>query len=77
MMLLSYFVGQKYFPIAYNMRSALMYGTLAAACYAAAMLPHIHSEILRIAYRTVILLIFTGFIVRKEFWGMLRSRKIL
>jgi uncharacterized membrane protein len=66
-MLLSYFVGQKYFPIEYDLKSALIYGVLSAICYLAAMLPEIDSEIVRISYRTVILLIFIGFSYYKEF----------
>jgi O-antigen/teichoic acid export membrane protein len=66
-MLLSYFIGQKYFPVRYDLKSALIYGVFAAMCYLAAMLPQIDSEILRISYRTVILLVFAGFACYKEF----------
>jgi O-antigen/teichoic acid export membrane protein len=66
-MLLSYFTGQKYFPVRYDLKSAFIYGVLAAICYLAAMLPQIDSEILRISYRTVILLLFVGFAYYKEF----------
>ena len=58
MMLLSYFIGQKHFPVAYNLRSALFHTVVAAGCYAAAMLPTIESTLLRLTYRTVLLLIF-------------------
>jgi O-antigen/teichoic acid export membrane protein len=66
MMLLSYFVGQKKFPIAYNLRSALFYALVAAIFYALAMIPAIDSIILRLAYRTVILLIFIAIILKKD-----------
>ena len=66
MMLFSYFVGQKKFPIAYNLRSALFYVVIAAAFYLAAMLPPIESTILRLSYRTIILLIFIGIIIKKD-----------
>ena len=66
MMLLSYFVGQKKFPIAYNLRSALFYTVVAAVCYAAAMLLPIGSTVLRLTYRTAILLVFIAIIIRKD-----------
>ena len=68
MMLLSYFVGQKKYPVAYNLRSALFYIIITAAFYAAAMFPPIESTILRLSWRTVILLIFIAIIVRKDIY---------
>ena len=61
MMLLSYFVGQKKYPVAYDLRSALCYALLATALYLAGMLPPIDSFVLRLAYRTLLLAIFLGF----------------
>jgi O-antigen/teichoic acid export membrane protein len=66
MMLLSYLVGQKKYPVAYDLRSALLYGLLAAGCYAAGMLPHIESVYLRLLYRTVFLIVFIGFIIKRD-----------
>ena len=39
-----------------DIRSAVIYGILAVLFYAAGMLPRIDSEILRLGYRTVLLL---------------------
>jgi len=64
MMLLSYFVGQKKYPISYDLRSALFYTVVAAILYAAAMLPPIESTLLRLSYRTLILLIFIAIILK-------------
>ncbi|MDR3250368.1 MAG: oligosaccharide flippase family protein [Tannerella sp.] len=64
-MILSYFVGQRSFPVAYDLRSALFYCTVAAACYCAAMLPQIESPVARIAYRTLVLAVFAAIAVRK------------
>ena len=66
MMFLSYFIGQKKFPVAYNIRSALFYGVIAAAIYFIGMLPQIESDVLRLSYRTVILLTFLGIIIKKD-----------
>ena len=67
MMLLSYFVGQRKYPIPYNLRSVLFYGIIAAILYSAGMFPQIEPDILRLSYRTVILLIFIGIIFKKDF----------
>ena len=66
MMLLSYVIGQKKYPIRYDLKSAAVYGILAAVLYVAGMFPSIESEWLRLAYRTVLLLIFIGFTVKRD-----------
>ena len=65
-MLLSYFIGQKKYPIQYDLKSAGTYFSLAAVCYIAGMYVPIDSEILRLAYRTAILLLFLTFIIKKD-----------
>ncbi|MDR1525968.1 MAG: polysaccharide biosynthesis C-terminal domain-containing protein [Tannerella sp.] len=66
MMLLSYFTGQRKFPVNYDLRSAFTYGLIAAICYAAGMMPQIDSIFLRLAYRTVILAVFIGIFIKKD-----------
>lgn len=66
MMILSYVIGQKMFPIGYDIKSALFYVVLAAGFYAAGMLPVIESEILRLGYRTLLMIIFLGIVVKKD-----------
>ncbi|RHJ94092.1 lipopolysaccharide biosynthesis protein [Parabacteroides bouchesdurhonensis] len=66
MMLLSYFVGQKKFPIQYDLKSAFIYASIAAILYLAGMLPKIDSEIIRLVYRSILLLIFIAFTVRRD-----------
>lgn len=66
MMLLSYLIGQKKFPIQYDMRSALFYFVLATVFYIAGMQPHIESEVLRLGYRTALLFIFLAVVVKKD-----------
>lgn len=63
---LSYFIGQKYFPIRYDFKRLFIYFLLTAIIYFAAMYPQIESDILRMLYRTFLLLLFTAFIVKKE-----------
>ena len=66
MLLLSYFIGQKKYPIQYDLRSALTYLIIAAAIYAAGMLLPIENLILRMAYRTVLLALFVAYIIKKD-----------
>ncbi len=66
MMLLSYFVGQRKFPIGYDLRSAATYSLLAAAFYAVGMLPQISSEVLCLGYRTLLLAVFAAIVVKRD-----------
>ena len=66
MMILSYVIGQKKFPIQYDIKSALFYGILALAFYLAGILPQIESELLRLSYRTALLLIFLAIVIKKD-----------
>lgn len=66
MMLLSYFTGRKRFPVKYDLRSAFTYAIIAAVCYTAGMTPQIDSIFLRLTYRTVILAVFIGIIIKKD-----------
>jgi O-antigen/teichoic acid export membrane protein len=67
MMLLSYFVGKKKFPILYDLKSAFVYFALAFVLYFLGMYPAIESEVLRISYRTILLLVFLIVIVKRDF----------
>ena len=64
MMLLSYFVGQKKYPVAYDLRSALFFTMLTAGFYVVGMYLSIDSLALRIIFRTSLLIFFLGFLVR-------------
>ena len=65
-MLLSYFVGQKKYPIQYDLKAIGMYVLLAAVLYVAAEYVPIDNIYLRMAYRTVLLLLFVGFVVKRD-----------
>jgi O-antigen/teichoic acid export membrane protein len=67
MMILSYFVGQKKYPVSYDLRSALFYALLATGFYLVGMLPQIVALVWRLAYRSVLILLFFGIIFKKEF----------
>ena len=65
-MLLSYFVGRRHYPIPYDLRSIGRYVALAALLYVAAELPSIHSIVWRMAYRTLLLLLFVGYLLKHD-----------
>ena len=65
-MLLSYFVGQKKYPIQYDLKAIGSYVLLAAVLYLAAEYVPIENIYLRMAYRTVLLLVFVAYIVKRD-----------
>ena len=65
-MLLSYFVGQKNYPIQYDLKAIGMYVLLAAVLYVAAEYVSIDNIYLRMAYRTVLLLLFIAYVVKRD-----------
>ncbi|MBR5725523.1 MAG: lipopolysaccharide biosynthesis protein [Muribaculaceae bacterium] len=72
-MVLSYLVGQKYYPIRYPLRDITLYVVVSAILFAAMMLP-VGNPWLALAYRTVLLLLFVGFIFRKEHLGPMLAK---
>ena len=66
MMVISYLVGQKKFPIKYDLRSAFIYFVAAGILYAVGMLPAISSEAIRLLYRTLILGVFIAFVIKRD-----------
>ena len=65
-MLLSYFVGQKKYPIQYDLKAIGMYVLLAAVLYVAAEYVPIDNIYLRMAYRTVLLILFIAYVVKRD-----------
>ncbi len=65
-MLLSYFVGQHYYPVKFPLRDMALYAVLAAVLSAAALMVKIDNEWLGTAYRTVLLLLFCGMVFKRE-----------
>lgn len=65
-MLLSYFVGQRKYPIRYDLKSIGLYVLIAAVLYVIGEQVPIPNVILRLAFRTVLLLAFVAYIVKKD-----------
>lgn len=65
MMVISYLVGQKKYPISYDLKSAFTYFAVAMSLFAAGMLPKIDPLWMRLVYRSMLLLLFL-FIMKKD-----------
>ena len=65
-MLLSYFIGQKKYPIPYDLKAIFSYVLLAAALFGVAYLVELDNLWLRLAFRSLLLLLFLGWMIRKE-----------
>ena len=68
-MLLSYFVGQKYYPINYPLKSIFRYVALTAVLYVGMVFfaDFIDNNFARIVFNTVLIAIFLTYIVRTDF----------
>lgn len=68
-MVLSYFVGQKYYPINYPLKEIFMYVLLAAVLFAAGSLVRFHGTGLTTLYRTALLCVYCVVIYKHEHLG--------
>lgn len=66
MMLMSYFLGRKYYPVDYQLRRVSMYVVLAAALWALGTFVPVGNFWLRMIYRTVLLAIFVAVVIKKD-----------
>lgn len=66
MLLLSYWIGQKRYPIAYPLRKMAGYVVLTAIVFAAGMLLPIEGAVWRLAWRTGLLCIYIGVVIKTE-----------
>ncbi|WP_300727050.1 oligosaccharide flippase family protein [uncultured Bacteroides sp.] len=64
--LLSYFIGQKKYPVAYPLKSMAVYLLLAAILYVVAKEVEIGNFWLRLGFRTILLVLFVSYIVKKD-----------
>ena len=65
-LLLSYWIGQKEYPIRYDLKSLGLYVLLAAVLYIIGEQVPIPNIVLRLAFRTVLLLLFIAYIIKKD-----------
>ena len=65
-MLLSYFVGQRKYPIRYDLRSIGSYVLLAVVLYLAGEYLPVDNVVWRLVWRTFLLLLFMAFVVKRD-----------
>ena len=66
-MLLSYFVGQKKYPIDYDLKSIGKYVALAGVLYAISAFLPIENVWVLLVIRTLLMIVFVGYIVKNDF----------
>jgi O-antigen/teichoic acid export membrane protein len=76
MMVLSYLIGQKYFPIKYNLGKFAGYLGLSVLLYLISSLIRLEQSVFRISFHTVLLLIFLGitYMVEKPAFSIIRKK---
>ena len=65
-MLLSYFVGQKKYPIAYDLRGIGCYVLLAAVLYFIGLWLPVENIVLKMIFRTILLFVFMAYIIKRD-----------
>lgn len=66
MAILSYAIGQRYYPISYPLRSIAAYTILAIILFTIAYLVPIANIILRLSFRTILLAVFITYTIKKD-----------
>ncbi len=75
-MVLSYFFGQKYYPINYPLRDILLYTVVAAVLFGGISLSNAGlPPLAAIVCNTVLILLFAGLIVKHDFASLIHHRK--
>lgn len=65
-MTLSYFVGKRYFPIKYDLKTIFIYFAFAFVVYMLVVQVNIDNEVIRMIYRTLLILIFITVIIKRD-----------
>ena len=65
-MLVSYLVGQKYYPLDYPLKDIFLYILLAAAFYAMMQATSEWPLLASLAFNTLLILLFTGYIIKRD-----------
>ena len=74
-MVVSYLLGQHYMPINYPIKDIALYVALTAVLYVAGSAFTVDSEVVMTFYRSLLLLLFLGFILKREgLYAKLKSR---
>jgi len=66
-MLISYYFGQKYMPVKYDLKSIGLYVFVALALYAASFLVQTQYAVVNIAYKTLLFTIYITLMIKRDF----------
>ncbi|KAA6339274.1 hypothetical protein EZS27_012792 [termite gut metagenome] len=72
---LSYFVGQRKYPVKYDLKSIGIYILLAAGLYAVAESVVLENMVIRLLFRTLLLLVFVLYITKKDLIPSFRKER--
>ena len=75
MMLISYFIGQKKYPIKYDLKTIGLYFGLALILYIVSLLVHIEHTGLRLGFNTLLLIIYISIVLKRNL-PLLRKRRV-
>ena len=64
--LLSYIIGQKHYPVNYPLKDMAIYLILAVGLFALSLAITPENLVLRLGYRTILLLVFVAYVVKKD-----------
>jgi len=65
-MLLSYFMGQKEYPIKYDLKTIGLYFGLALILYAISLLVHFEQKAIRLVFNTILLIIYISIVLKRD-----------
>lgn len=63
---ISYFIGQKYYPIKYDLKAIFLYFSLAIILFAISIYVKIDNNIIRFAFRSILLIGFITIIIKRD-----------
>ena len=66
MMIASWFIGQHYYPIRYDLKGIGKYLLLALVLYVIALWIPIENQILRLSFRTILLVLYILYVIKKD-----------
>jgi O-antigen/teichoic acid export membrane protein len=75
MVLLSYFQGQKHFPISYDLKNISIYFLLAISLFGISYFIKIENLVLRLLVNSLLLAVFSGFVFINEKYHLTRLVK--
>ena len=74
-MVLSYFFGQKYYPIKYPLKDIAFYVALALVVFFVLDFSNTHLSMwLALGVNTLLIIAFAAVIVKRDFWSLVKAR---